>query len=53
MAFDAFDMSLEQSAQPFTFDIMQMADCTRIFKQGIGMLGDKIEKELKKPDDVP
>ena len=49
----AFDMSLEHKAQPFTFDIMQMADCTRLQKTGITMLNEKIKRELKKADDMP
>ena len=38
--------------QEFTFDIMKMRDCTALYKTGITMLEEKIERELKKPDDL-
>ena len=49
---ELIDITSEPKMQEFTFDIMKMRDCTALYKTGITMLGEKIEKELKKPDDL-
>ena len=49
---DLIDYTTENKLQELTFDIMKMADCTAVYKTGMTIMEEKIEKELKKPDDL-
>ena len=48
---DQIDWNTENKLMTFGIDIHQMAPCLHIFKNGMQMLDEKIEQELKKPDD--
>ena len=45
------DWNTENNLHPFTFDINKMGLCTSMFKEGMNMLEEKIQEELKEPDD--
>ena len=42
---------MENSVQPFSMDIHKMTLCARMHKEGMKMLEEKINEELKEPDD--
>ena len=48
---DHIDWSTENNLHPFTFDIKKMGTCTRMYKESMKMLEEKINEELKEPDD--